>query len=139
MTTIARALCAASLLLAAGAAGAEEASQKPALAAADAWLKLVDAGDYGPSWDDAATFFKDAVPRAQWEQSLKAVRAPLGKVLSRKVVSKTYAESLPGAPDGKYVVVQYRTSFDKKEAAVETVTPMLDADGRWRVSGYYIK
>ena len=55
------------------------------------------------------------------------------------MVSKTYAEALPGAPDGKYVVVQYRTSFERKESAVETVTPMLDEDGRWRVSGYFIK
>lgn len=47
--------------------------------------------------------------------------------------------SLPGAPDGKYVVIQYDTSFENKKAAVETVTPMLDKDGKWRVSGYYIK
>jgi hypothetical protein len=45
----------------------------------------------------------------------------------------------PGAPDGKYVVIRYETSFRNKKAATETVTPMLDADGRWRVSGYFIK
>ena len=35
---------------------------------------------------------------------------------------------------GKYVY-----SFGNKKAAVETITPMLDKDGKWRVSGYYIK
>ena len=74
---------------------------------------------------------KAAVAKAGGDAALTAV---LGKVLSRKLVSKTYTESLPGAPDGKYVVVQYRTSFEHKESAVETVTPMLDEDGRWRVS-----
>jgi hypothetical protein len=70
---------------------------------------------------------------------VKAVRAPLGKLVSRKLKSRQYAESLPGAPDGKYVVIQYDTVFENKKSAVETVTPMQDADGAWRVSGYYIK
>jgi hypothetical protein len=46
---------------------------------------------------------------------------------------------LPGAPDGEYVVIQYESSFEHKQAAVETVTPMLDKDGTWRVSGYFIR
>jgi len=45
----------------------------------------------------------------------------------------------PGAPDGEYVVIQYDSSFENKTEAVETVTPMLDPDGVWRVSGYYIR
>ena len=60
-------------------------------------------------------------------------------MLKRSVKSKQYATSLPGAPDGEYVVIQYETSFEKKKSAIETVTPMLDKDGKWRVSGYYIK
>ena len=47
--------------------------------------------------------------------------------------------SLPGAPDGEYVVIQYATTFENKKSAIETITPMLDGDGKWRVSGYYIK
>ncbi len=47
--------------------------------------------------------------------------------------------SLPGAPDGEYVVISYETSFTNKKSAIETVTPMLDKDGKWRVSGYFIK
>lgn len=136
---LARALTLAAAVLAAGAARADDASEAAASAASDAWLKLVDAGQYGGSWDAAARYFKDAMGKADWEKALRGVRSPLGKVLSRKVTSRTYATSLPGAPDGKYVVIQYRTSFAKKDAAVETVTPMLDADGRWRVSGYYIR
>jgi hypothetical protein len=60
-------------------------------------------------------------------------------LISRKLKSKKYTTSLPGAPDGKYVVIQYETSFEHKKSAIETVTPMLDKDGKWRVSGYYIK
>lgn len=28
---------------------------------------------------------------------------------------------------------------NNKKSAIETVTPMMDKDGKWRVSGYYIK
>lgn len=68
-----------------------------------------------------------------------AVRKPLGKLISRKVKNKNYTTSLPGAPDGEYVVIQFETSFEKKKSAIETVTPMMDKDRNWRVSGYYIK
>jgi len=37
------------------------------------------------------------------------------------------------------VVIQYESSFEHKQSAVETITPTLDKDGKWRVSGYFIK
>jgi hypothetical protein len=55
------------------------------------------------------------------------------------LLSATYTTQLPGAPDGEYVVLQYDTSFEHKKTAIETVTPVMDKDGKWRVSGYYIK
>jgi hypothetical protein len=46
---------------------------------------------------------------------------------------------LPGAPDGEYVVFQFLSSFENKKTAIERVIPMLDKDGIWRVSGYYLE
>jgi hypothetical protein len=60
-------------------------------------------------------------------------------VKARKVKSATFARTLPGAPDGEYVVIQFESQFENKAAAIETVTPMHDKDGTWRVSGYFIK
>jgi hypothetical protein len=118
---------------------ADSGAEKAALTSSGAWLSLVDEGKYPESWDQAAEYFRNAVTKEQWLASLKAVRTPLGKVVVRKLKSKKYARSLPGAPDGEYVVIQYETQFEKKKSAIETVTPMLDKDGQWRVSGYYIK
>jgi hypothetical protein len=113
--------------------------EKAAVAAAEQWLLWVDAGKYDQSWKEAAKYFKDAVSQDKWQQSLQAVRDPLGRLISRKEKRRVYTTSLPGAPDGEYVVIQFETSFKNKKAAVETVTPMMDKDGSWRVSGYYIK
>jgi hypothetical protein len=117
-------------------------AQKPeelAQRSAESWLTLVDAGKYGNSWQEAASMFKAAVNKEQWEHMLKAARDPLGKVQSRKLVKATYTKSLPGAPDGDYIVMQYESSFEHKQSAIETITGALDKDGKWRVSGYFIK
>jgi hypothetical protein len=113
--------------------------EKEAAAAAEAWLKLVDEGKYGESWDEAADLFKKAITKDSWEQQVKAAREPFGKLISRKILITNYTTELPGAPDGEYVVITIETSFEKKKNSVETVTPMMDPDGKWRVSGYYIK
>jgi len=118
---------------------ANEVAEKAAITASGAWLALVDEGNYAESWNQAAGLFKAAVTKEQWQNTLKAVRVPLGKVMARKLKSKQYTKTLPGAPDGEYVVIQYETTFENKKSAVETVTPMLDRDGKWRVSGYYIR
>jgi hypothetical protein len=119
-----------------------QSAQKPedlAQASAQSWLALTDSGRYAESWQAGSDLFKAAITQSKWADALTGVRTPLGKVLSRKLKSATYTKTLPGAPDGEYVVIQYDTSFENKKEAVETITPMLDKDGKWRVSGYFIK
>lgn len=127
------------LLVCAQTLRADEAAEKAARAAAEQWLALVDQGKYTESWKGAADYFKNAVSEKQWLQSMKGAREPLGKLISRRLLSATFTTSLPGAPDGQYVVIQYATSFENKASGVETVTPMHEPDRRWRVSGYFIK
>jgi hypothetical protein len=126
-------------LLAVGAVALDERAEEDAVRASRDWLMLVDGADYAASWENAAELFKVAVTKEKWQQQLNAVRKPLGGLVSRKLKSKQYMASLPGAPDGEYVVIQYDTSFENKKTAVETITPMRDKDGKFRVSGYYIK
>ena len=115
------------------------AAEKAAVESAQSWLELVDAGNYSQSWDEAAAYFKSAVSEADWEKAIQAVRPPLGKMVSRTIKSRQYMTSMAGAPDGEYVVIQCESTFENKAHAIETITPMRDKDGKWRVSGYYIK
>ena len=119
----------------AASAGAEKAAESSALS----WLALVDGGRYGESWDAAAAAFRSALSREQWIQALDKVRRPFGKTLSRKLRGAKYTTELPNAPKGEYVVIQYDTDFESRSGAVETITPSKDSDGRWRVSGYFIR
>ena len=110
----------------------------PAVTAAKAWLGLVDAKEYKKSWQEAAPFFKEKVKEEQWSEMIAAARKPFGEMKSRELISAEHKTELPGAPDGEYVVIQFKTSFANKRDSVETITPMK-GDGAWRVSGYFIK
>jgi hypothetical protein len=107
--------------------------------AARDWLKLVDSGNYAQSWDDTGNVLKATVAREQWQELLARNRGPLGALISRKLTSAEYTTQLPGAPDGQYVVLQYESNFEHKSSTLETVTPALDKDGKWRVCLYTVK
>jgi len=122
-----------------GAIAMAQDKNEAAKKSAESWLAVVDKGDYAASYDEAASIFKLAITKEDWLQKVRAARGPLGKMISRKLKRMQYETTLPGAPDGEYVVIQYDTSFENKRSAVETITPTLDKDGQWRVSGYFIR
>lgn len=110
-----------------------------AQAVAASWLALMDAKKYGESRDSAATLLKIAVSRKVWGETIAKVRRPFEPFGARELLGASYQTKIPGVPPGQYVVLQYRTSVTGGKSVVETVTPMRDADGDWRVSGYYLR
>jgi|SRR5579862_996394 len=112
---------------------------KPATEAAQKWLAMVDAGHYAESWNAAASSFKEHLSSQDWQSALQKVRAPLGTVQSRVLKSAVHQTDLPNAPKGDYYVIRYATDFAEAKGTVETVVPMLEKDGTWKVSGYFIK
>ncbi|HEY9793264.1 MAG TPA: DUF4019 domain-containing protein [Candidatus Obscuribacterales bacterium] len=133
------ALIAVSALGLAQIACAGSPAEQAAVTAATKWLALVDNRQYDKSYDAAASFFQSHVTNEQWVQQIQTARSGFGKMIQRKLKSEKYATSLPGAPDGEYVVIQFNTQFEKKKQALETITPMKQKDGTWRVSGYFIR
>jgi len=118
---------------------AEDSLEKAATAAAETWLSHVDAGDYAGSWREASAYVQGAITEQAWIASLNGVRTPLGQRLSRQLKQVQHTQSMPGAPDGDYVVMQFDTRFANKQAAVETVTFLQEKKGEWKAAGYYIK
>jgi hypothetical protein len=106
---------------------------------AQTWLRDIDNGNYAQSWTNAAAYFQSAITSEKWVEALLQVRKPLGPLVSRKAKSAQEMSSLPGAPDGQYIIMQFETSFANKKSAIETVTFMLEKDGQWKSAGYFIK
>ncbi len=134
--------------LAAGARLAERATARAAgggerieagARVADLWLAELDQGRYVDGWDQASSLFKGDWPRARWQSFLDAARRPLGHTVSRRLARGQFATVLPGMTQGEYVLVQFETSFAFQQTALETVTLLLEADGQWRVAGYFVR
>lgn len=113
--------------------------EKAAVKAAEKWLELVDSGSYPDSWENAADYFKGNMTKDGWDAALKGILPAMGKMQSRELVSSRYLKRMPGAPDGQYVMIRFKSSFENKAEAIETVTPQKGEDGKWRVCGYFIK
>lgn len=110
-----------------------------ASSAAEAWLERLDAGDVMATWEGTSSLFRQLVDLEKWRASYDQVSSLFGRPLTRDLLTTEYRESIPGAPDGHYVVMEYSTEFERKREAVETVVAALDADGAWHVSGYFVR
>ncbi len=116
-----------------------QTTNQAAQTSVESWLSLVDQAQYGASWQTAAAAFRNAVSEQKWSEAAQTARGPLGALKSRVLKSSAATKTLPGAPDGDYVVTQFTTAFDKKASAVETIAVVQEPDGQWRVVGYFVR
>ena len=96
----------------------------------EAWLAIMDGGNYAQSWEMAAASFRHSISKEEWVGRLEKVRRPLGKVLSRKL------SSTKPAAFGRHMEAKFATSFDGLSAATETVTLAVQPHGEWKAIGY---
>jgi hypothetical protein len=138
-----RAACAALLALAAIAAAApapaQDARATTVQSVARDWLALIDRGDYEGSWNAAGTKLKAQITAQRWGAVVNAARGPIGPLARRSALTTSFTRSFPGAPEGDYALVVYRTAFEKKADSDETVTLEHEPDGQWRPIGYAVR
>jgi hypothetical protein len=128
------------LLLGSAAPGhPQEEATSEARDGAREWLTLLDAQEWDRTWEQAGELLKAAVSQDEWAKKMSVTLGPLGRVDSRAVRSSEYSTTMPGAPDGEYVVVKFDTSFENKQTAMETVILKKEPEGAWKVSGYFIR
>jgi len=130
------------VLLAAGCGPRAESNptaEKAGVDAATAWLALMDEGKYEECWNQGSEYLRASIPRNLWLENITSPRRLMGKLVSRTVGKTQYKTTLPGAPDGEYVLIQCQTVFEKKKAGVESIAVSHGADGAWRVMQYYVQ
>jgi Protein of unknown function (DUF4019) len=112
----------------------EQAAERQALG----FLGYLDHGRFADSYAYTGMLIRAQLDQDAYAKQLEKARAGVGALLSRELINAGYTTSVPGAPEGQYVVLDYGASFANRQQAVETVT-LAFAKGYWRVSGYYIK
>lgn len=100
------------------------------------WLKLLDDGQYGQSWDYASQNFQYTVKKGEWETAEQKLRGPMGRLISRELIQQLPAKDPKGLPRGDYMVLGYKSSFSNRPEVRELVTMIKESDGQWRVLTY---
>jgi Protein of unknown function (DUF4019) len=113
---------------------------RAAVAASNAWLAIVDSGSYTKSFQELPRRIQAGGETAEkgFVSWLRSRRAPLGDVVSRRVVRARFSHTMAGGPDGNYEFLDYETTFTRKTSALEIVT-LTTESGHWQVSGYKIR
>jgi hypothetical protein len=148
MVSIGAAFMLASAVGTGGATHASEAPRAPTASAseadaasadsAQAWFSLIGGHDWAAAWRASGALMTSRLTEQLWTAKVEPVRTPLGKVVSRVFQTVIRTATLPGAPDGDYEVLTFRTSFTNKRDATETV--VLAHEGQaWKADGYFIR
>ena len=103
---------------------------------AEAFLLLIDQGNYQESWSEASAWLQDNVDANQWAEHAGSYRQPLGIVHDRELNSIEFHDSLEDMPAGDYAFVIFDSSLADNGKTSEMVGLMLDDDSMWRVIGY---
>jgi hypothetical protein len=102
------------------------------------FLGYLDQGRFADSYAYTGMLIRTQLDRDAFSTQIQKTREGTGTLRSRELIDSAYTTTLPGAPEGQYVVLHYHASFANRQDAVETLTLAL-AKGYWRISGYYIK
>ena len=117
----------------AAAAITAEPDAAAAARAAEAFLTLVDESRWAESYAATGAQFRKLNTLELWTEVSERVRPPLGKVLTRNLVTNEY---VPAPPEG-YQLVKFASSYADGTNQVESVSLAWE-DGTWRVVGIVI-
>jgi transcriptional regulator with XRE-family HTH domain len=103
------------------------------------WLQLVDDEQYALSWDESGPIFKTSVTQTKWIEAMQLVRQPLGIVKSRELAMAQAPTTLPGLPEGDYLIITFSTAFDGNTSVSTETLSMVKVNDEYRAIGYFIR
>lgn len=109
------------------------------------WLALIDEGKYAEALDQADPHLRESIERQAWVDGLTQVRKPLGQADSRRLLRLFATTLLPEAPEGDYVVVNFRTRYALREDPMNEIIVLSAQEDTpydnptWKVIGFYLE
>ena len=109
---------------------AKRANEEAATAVAQAWVEMLDRGDYERAFEHKSLRFRISGTEGQFVRYMQGRRAPFGRVFSRKFIGAASMKKLVGLPDGEYETILFKTTFENKSVAAERVILVNEAGRR---------
>lgn len=115
----------------------ETAAEEAAQTAAESWLALIDADDYGKSWDAAGSLLQTRIPREEWVEKVTNLKEQVQDLSDRALELREYRDSIRHAPrDGPFVLLKFHSAFDT--GRYEELILTYPEQGEWTVGGYQV-
>jgi hypothetical protein len=121
----------------AGTALAQDPRTIAVQSAARSWLAFIDRGDARGAWNAAGKKFRSALTAELWATELGKQQGQDGRPVERTIGPTRFQNEIPGFPNGEYAQILFRTRFANKPDGTEQLTLEREADGQWRVIGYF--
>ena len=111
--------------------------ERAALRSVEAWLSLIDAGNYSEAYEATGSYFRENVTAEEFRNSMEERFAMLGALESRTLSTTQRLATVPDAPPGDYFVFEFDGVYERRPNARERVTAVSES-GEWPVVGIYI-
>ena len=118
---------------------AHSQSNSEAQSVAQQFLSTLDNSDYESSWHGSSEILKRLKPLDVYIREQDNNQYLFGKALDRYDLTIKERQAMPELPDGDYVLLVYRTKFERKAEAWELVTVLKEFDEQWRVVDYEVR
>lgn len=113
--------CLLLVTLAATSVYAQALPQEKLVGKASGQLALLDKGQYEEAWFSMSEMFREFNEKTGWEKTQQTIRDAYGALLARQVNRTSFRQTYKNSPDGQYVIIQFKTVFQHKASAVETI------------------
>jgi hypothetical protein len=120
-------------------AGAESYSKDQLREEAIIYLELLDQGRFAEAWQVMLPIFQALEPRVQWHNRQQAIRAAYGALEFREFFLIEYRDHYILSPDGEYIIVQFKSSFQHKAATTETIVLDCSTSTECSIREYIIR
>jgi uncharacterized protein (TIGR03067 family) len=97
------------------------ATERDLLKAANAFLSVMDEGNFGQLYDMCSTWAKQSTARGKTSKTHQTIRDSFGKALHRTLYHAHQLDQDPHLPNGRHAGVQYKTRFERQEVLWETL------------------
>jgi len=109
---------------------------------AEAWIQLLDVGEFDQAYQELGFTARRQITQEQWRQEMKNTREKHGPLESRIFQYPNYTTTLKNAPTGQYVVLNYLCTFTSHKTAPEIIVMAKNTsptDTNWHVAGFSVE
>jgi hypothetical protein len=107
--------------------------------AAERWLALWGAPKCKESYLALSPTSRSKVTEQQWSGYCEQGNAAYGRMKSRQMIAYSLLPSIHSKPELAGAILAFRSTFEKRELAVEFVNMVREKDGTWTVSNYLMQ